>query len=224
APTCRSRSHRRRSWIFRWRSWRARTRCATSSKTFPSARRASKETAPMKCYGLHRGFSQFGISLFNMHDVWTPPGPVVKFAPGVMEGPAFMAHPGGWWLTHKVSKTVHFDGGPAIQQGHDAGYLIPHIPVIAAVPNLMLVIHMAVSKHKVMFPATRVLVDGKPMGMYAGKFLGSICSNPVSLPTGYLVKFSGTVVHDMTLEDFILGMALLLVDLVLDILWSKVMK
>ena len=178
----------------------------------------------MKCYGLHRGFSQFGISIFNMHDVWTPPAPVIKFVPGFMEGPAFMGHPPGIPLTHKVSRKVHFDGGPAIQQGHDAGYLIPHIPPIAAIPNVMLLIHMAVSKHKVMFPATRVLLEGKPMGMYFGLFLGSICSNPVSLPTGFLIKLSGTVVHQMSLADFILGLAMMLVDVVLDVLWSKVMK
>jgi len=178
----------------------------------------------MKCYGLHKGFCQFGISIGNTHDYWQPPAPAVKFVPGFVEGPAFM----GWWggipLTHKVATTVRFDGGDAVQQGHDAGYLIPHIPPLAAVPNLMLIVHMATSKHKVMFPATHVLVQKKPMGMYAGRFLGAICSNPITLPTGFLIKLSGTVVHDMALEDLIMGMALLLVDMVIDILWSKIMK
>ena len=178
----------------------------------------------MKCYGLHRGFSQFGISVFTMHDVWIPPAPIVKYAPGFMEGPAFMGHPPGIYVSHKVAHKVHFDGGPAVQQGHDAGYLIPHIPVVTSVPNLMLLVHMAVSKHKVMFPAMNVLVDGKPMGMYFGFFLGAICSNPVSLPTGVLIKLSGTVVHDMTLTDFLWGLAMLVVDTVIDILWSKIMK
>src|SRR5262245_47632817 len=103
----------------------------------------------MQCFGLHRGFVQVGISVFNMHDAWVPPAPIVKYAPGFIEGPAFMANPGGWFLTHKVSHTNIWDGGPALQQGHDAGYLIPHVPPIAGVPNGMLWVHMAVSKHKV---------------------------------------------------------------------------
>jgi len=176
----------------------------------------------MKCFGLNQGYLQFGLSLFDMHDQWVPPPIPLKAIPGLIEGPAFMGWAPGIYTTHKVGRKTKFDGNNAIQQGHDCGYLIPHI----AIPlNVMMGINMLVSKHKVMFPVTRVLIEGKPMGTYFPLvFLGLICSNPVSLPTGVLIKIQGTVVSDMSLTDILLGFAFIALDMIIDAVWSLIVK
>jgi hypothetical protein len=176
----------------------------------------------MKCYGLNQGYTQFGISLFDMHDQWLPPPPMpLKFAPGLFEGPAFM----GWHptraVTHKVGKKTFYDGNNAIQQGHDVGYLVLHL---AMPPNVMMAINTVLSKHKVMIPITRVLIEGKLMGTYLAHFLSLICSQPVSLPTGFLVHCSGTVVTKATMKDLVMGLVFIAVDMLIDALWSLVMK
>ncbi len=176
----------------------------------------------MMCLGLNQGYLQFGISLFNMHDQWVPPPIPLKAVPGLFEGPAFMGWHPGRPLTHKVGRKTKFDGNNAIQQGHDAGYLIPHI---ALPPNVMMGINMLVSKHKVMFPVTRVLIEGKPMGTYFLVLLfGLICSNPVSLPTGLLIPLHCTVRSELSLTDIILGFAFIAVDIIVDAIWSLIVK
>jgi len=176
----------------------------------------------MKCFDLNQGYLQFGISLFDMHDQWMPPPVPLKAIPGLIEAPAFMGWAPGIYTTHKVGRKTKFDGNNAVQQGHDCGYLIPHI----AIPlNVMMGINMLVSKHKIMFPVTKVLIEGKPLGTYFPLcFLSLICSNPVSLPTGALVKIQGTVVSEMTLLDIILGFAFIAVDMIIDAVWSLIVK
>jgi len=176
----------------------------------------------MKCFGLNQGYLQFGLSLFDMHDQWVPPPVPVKAIPGLIEGPAFMGWAPGIYTTHKVGRKTKFDGNNAVQQGHDCGYLIPHI----AIPlNVMMGINMLVSKHKIMFPVTKVMIEGKPMGTFFPLlFLSLICSNPVSLPTGVLIMIQGTVVSDMTLLDIILGFAFIAVDVIIDAVWSLIVK
>lgn len=175
----------------------------------------------MLCYGLSQGYGQFGISLFDMHDQWLPPPIPLKFAPGLFEGPAFM----GWHptrlITQKVGKKTYFDGNRAVQQGHDVGYLIPHL---ALPPNLMMVINTLFSKHKVMIPITKVDIEGKMMGTYLWLFLSLICSTPVSLPTGFLIHCTGTVVTQVTRKDLLLGLLYIAADIAIDALWSLVMK
>jgi hypothetical protein len=176
---------------------------------------------------LNAGWTQFGIGLLDMHDVWgppCPPGPVLKYIPGVIDTIAFMGWPGGF-ATHKHADKVIVEGKPVVQQAHDTGYFNIHIPFIASPPNMMqFVIHNILSKHKVMFPITKVVVENKPMGTYLARLGGCICSNPITLPSGFLVPTVGTVHAGMTLKDIILGFAFIAVDLIIDILWSKIMK
>lgn len=175
----------------------------------------------MLCFGLHQGYGQFGVSMFTMHDQWLPPPSPLKFVPGGFEGPAFMGWHPGRVLTHKVGANTYFDGCAAIQQGHDAGYLILHV---AMLPNWMMLINSMFSKHKIMMPVTSVLIEGKPMGTYMFVFLGLICASPVSLPTGALMILSGTVVSKLTLKDIILGLSFIAVDVTLDAIWSRIVK
>jgi hypothetical protein len=175
----------------------------------------------MLCHGLNRGFTQFGISLFNIHDQWTPPPVPIKFIPGLFEGPAFMGWPGPIQTTHKFGAHTFFDGHEAIQQSHDVGYLIPHL----ALPmNAMCGVHMLISKHKIMMPISSVEIENKMMGVYLGIFLGQICSNPVSLPLGAGVLLGGTVITEATPMDVLLGLSFIMVEMLFDAFWSLVAK
>src|SRR4051812_37664626 len=119
---------------------------------------------------LNAGFNQFGISMFNMHDQYLPPpppAPPLPSIPGAFEGPAFLGWPPGFFV-HKKAPKVIVDGNPGIQQGHDVGYIIPHL----AIPmNALCAVHTLLSKHKVMFPVSSVLLEGKPVGTYLWGFL-----------------------------------------------------
>jgi hypothetical protein len=177
----------------------------------------------MKAWGLNQGFSQLVIGIPRHDQVMPPVFPAMALQiPGLFDGPAYMGWHPGRLLTHKVGKKTHFDGNPAVQQGHDVGYLIFHM----ALPlNLMMVINPLTSKHKVMFPITKVLIESKPMGTYCFfMFLGLICSSPVSLPTGICWPFAGTVQTNMTWKDFFLGVAFIVVDIVIDLIFKKIIQ
>lgn len=172
----------------------------------------------MKCWGLNQGYTQFAIGISRHDQLLPPPPPGLPAVWGLFEGPAFMgAHPGRP-LTHKVGRKTLFDGNRAVQQGHDVGYVIPHV----AVPfNAMMAINLLTSKHKVMFPITKVVIEGKPMGTFLFMFGGLICSNPMSLPTGICVPFAGTVQTEMTLRDVLMGLAFIIVDMMIDVIFKK---
>jgi hypothetical protein len=175
----------------------------------------------MLCYGLNRGCSQWCASLFSMHDVWIPPPVLEKFIPGWGEGGVPLGWPGPIQVTHKFGTRTYFDGHQAIQQSHDVGYLIPHL---ALPPNLLILLHSLVSKHKVMIPVSSVDIEGKMMGTYLIIFLSLICCNPVSLPTGVLLPFGGTVISSLSAKDILLGVGFIFVDMLFDAIWSLVMK
>jgi hypothetical protein len=171
---------------------------------------------------LNAGFCQFGISAFTMHDQFLPPPPPaapLKCVPGLVEGPAFMGAPPGFFL-HKKAPKVLVDGNPGIQQGHDVGYLIPHF----AIPmNALCGVHMLLSKHKVMLPVSSVELEGKPVGTYlVGLLLGLICANPISMPTGMLVRFKGTVVTSASWIDILRAVGYIAVDMIFDLIWNKI--
>jgi hypothetical protein len=170
---------------------------------------------------LNEGWLQIGISAFTMHDQAVPPVPPLPTplpnVPGLIEGPAFMGWPPGM-LSHKTAHTVLSDGNPTVQQGHDIGYLIPHF----AIPmNALCAVHTAVSKHKVVFPVSTVKVGGNPAGTYMFVFLGEICANPVSLPTGVVLVLKCTVITSLSLADIVKGVLIIAIDIGFDLLWNK---
>jgi hypothetical protein len=168
---------------------------------------------------LSAGFLQFGISFFTSHDALFPP--VVKLPlPGLIEGPAFMGWPPGI-ISHKKALTVFADGNMAVQQGHDVGYLIPHI----AVPlNAMMAINTTFSKHKVVFAASQVKVGSGQVGTYLYFLFGEICAQPVSLPTSVVVLLKCTVWSSLTWTDIARGLLTFAVDAAFDKLWSAFAK
>jgi hypothetical protein len=168
---------------------------------------------------LNHGWLQLGISVYTQHDQAVPPVPTPAPAvPGLVEGPAPMGWPPGL-LSHKVAYTVHSDGNPTVQHGHDIGYMILH----TAIPmNALSAVHTLLSKHKIVFPVSHTKVENKPMGVYLFILLGEICANPVSLPTGVLIMLKSTVMTSMSWMDLLTGFAVLLIDFVFDKVWNKI--
>jgi len=168
------------------------------------------------CYGLHEGYDQLVLSAYTQHDVCVPPPVKVPCVPHIIE-PATMGWFGGMVVTHKVGKKTYFDGKPAVQQGHDCGYLIPHF----GPPNALLAVHILFSKHKVMFPVSKVLIENKALGSYLIAFLGLICSQVLSLPTGVVIPIRCTVFASMSALDVFLGLLFIGIDMIIDKLWDK---
>jgi hypothetical protein len=170
---------------------------------------------------LNEGFLQIGISAYTQHDQAVPPVPPAPVpmpgVPGIIEGPAFMGWPPGM-LSHKTAPKVLSDGNPAVQHGHDIGYMIPHIQ---APVNALMAVHTMLSKHKIVFPVNATKLGGKPAGTYLFFLIGEICSNPVSLPTGIVILIKTTVWTSMSFMDLLLGVTVLLIDFVFDKVWNK---
>lgn len=167
------------------------------------------------------GFSQFGISLYTQHNQFlppVPPAPLLPNVPWVFEGPAFLGSPPGIFK-HKKAMTVLVDGGPGIQEGHDVGFLIPHF---ASPMNAMCVVNTLFSKHKIVFPVSSVLLEGKPVGTNPFGLLDMICCDPFALPVGATIPISGTVFSSMSAGDFASGLLTIFVDIVLDLIWNKI--
>lgn len=169
---------------------------------------------------LNAGHTQIGISAFTMHNAAAPPIPPAPNLPGLVEGPATMGWPPGF-LAHKKATTVFADGSPAVNQGHDMGYMIPHF----AIPmNAMCAINALFSKHKVMIPVSTVMIQGSPGGTYLFFLLGLICCNPVSLPTGVVILLKCTVWTGFRLMDLLKGLGYIVIDMAFDALWNKIFK
>ena len=173
---------------------------------------------------LSAGFLQIGISAYTQHNQALPPVPPaptpLPCVPGLIEGPAFMGWPPGF-LVHKKEQTVTADGNPAIKQGHDVGYVIPHF----AIPmNGLCAVHTLVSKHKVMFPVSTVLIKGSPAGTYLAFLLGQICCAPVSMPTGVVILLKCTVWTSLSFWDIVKGFAYIAIEMAFDFLWNKFVK
>ncbi len=170
---------------------------------------------------LSAGYWQFGVSIYTQHDQCFPPPSPIPAVPGLMEGPAFMGAAPGAAIAHKKAPTVLVDGAPGVQQGHDVGYIIPHI---AGPPNALMALHTLFSKHKVMLPVESVLLEGRPVGSYLFNTFGLICSNPISIPAGCLVQIKGTVFTSATWSDFLKLIGYLALEVVTDWLWNKLKK
>ncbi len=167
--------------------------------------------------GLHRGFMQLGVSAFTMHKMLIPPAPLTPPTPGLIEIPGFMQTLSMYQA--KAGTTVFFDGGEAVQEGHDMGFLIPHF----AIPmNLLCGVNTLLSKHKILVPIGKVKIEGKNMGSYIMFFPGQICADPVSIPTAVVMLLKCTVWSTVTWADIIAAVITSVVDAAFDKLWGEV--
>jgi hypothetical protein len=170
---------------------------------------------------LNAGWTQWVVSAYTRHNQLCPPVPNPALnVPGFVEGPAPMGWPPGF-LSHKKASTVIVDGKPGIQQGHDVGFVIPHL----AVPmNALCGVNTLLSKHKVMVPVSRVLLQGNPAGTFLFVTLGLHCANPVSLPCGVLILLKCTVWTGFDWTDLAKALGYIALDVALDLLWNKAFK
>lgn len=174
------------------------------------------------CPILSAGWGQVGISLYTQHKQFPPLNPAKPDAgiPGLVEGPAPMGWPPGF-IAHKIAPMVIVDGNPGVKHGHDIGYLIPHF----AIPmNVLCALHTLISKHKVMFPVSSVVLQGSPAGTYLGFAVGLICASPTSLPSGAVMLFHCTVMTSPSPLDVVKGFAYIAIEIGFDRLWDKYMK
>jgi hypothetical protein len=169
---------------------------------------------------LHAGFTQWSVSAFTMHNQALPPVPplpALPAVPGLIEGPVPLGWPPGV-ITHKVSTTVLVDGGPGVQSGHDVGYVIPHF----AIPmNALCAVHTVFSKHKLPYSVSTVLIEGKEAGSYVFFLGGIICAHPVSMPTGVLLLFQGTVWTSFSLADFLRALGTMALEALFDLVFNR---
>jgi hypothetical protein len=170
---------------------------------------------------LHAGYQQIAFSLATWHDQLCPPVPVAPKMFGVVEGPVPLGWPPGF-LSHKKASRVMVDGHPGIQQGHDMGYFILHF----ALPmNALCGVNTMLSKHKVMVPISRVLLERSPAGTYLYIFLGLICCNPYSRPTGICMWNAKCTVHaGADLLDIVKALGYIALDIAFDLFWNKLFK
>lgn len=172
---------------------------------------------------LHASISNLVVSAYTQHGAFMPPPPPagpLPFVPGLIEGPVSLGWPPGF-LMHATQMDVLVDGAPGVQQGHDAGYLIPHIQIPM---NALTALHIAFSKHKVMFPVPTVLIGGKPAGTYMPFVLGLICANPVSLPTGVVILIKCTVWTSFTWVMLFKGLGYIALEIAIDMVWNRITK
>ena len=168
--------------------------------------------------GLHRGFMQLGVSAFTIHTQLIPPLPPTPAPiPGLIEIPGFMQSLVPPYAA-KAGTTVFFDGGPAVQEGHDMGFLIPHF----AIPmNVLCGVNTVLSKHKILVPIGKVKIQGTNMGSSIMFFPGQICADPVSIPTAVVMLLKCTVWSTVTFADFIAAVITSVIDAAFDFVWSK---
>jgi len=129
-----------------------------------------------------------------------PPGPCVA-----IEAPVpVMWSPGFTLFQNKLTTTVSHQGLPFALDGHDCGYLIPHVtnpPNNARLPMIMLF-----SSRKMAFAATTVRANGTAVAASTPPLLPMLCcAFPVTLPVGYVMNSLNTVRVGLTGEDVVAG-------------------
>ncbi len=114
----------------------------------------------------------------TIHDSSPPAAPpVLPHVEGSMLGYSF--------VFAKLAPRVLVESSCAVQQGHDCGLGIPHVPIPPLPPNPMLVKTIAASSCKAMFGSARVLVQGRPVAAYSPVIANLLaCADPMSLAVG----------------------------------------
>lgn len=114
----------------------------------------------------------------------------------------------------KIADRVLINGSPAVQLGHDVGFMIPHVPVPPIPPNPVLPATIAFSSCKAMFGKSSVMVAGTPAAWWLpGVAMLHVCSDPFPLPVGLspTAPFS-TVRFGFSWSDLLRGYADITID------------
>jgi hypothetical protein len=114
--------------------------------------------------------------------------------------------PGFALFQNKLTTTVVHKALPIVLDGHNCGYMLPHISIPVA--NALTPLQMAFSSRKVVFAASKVKANGTAIGCVYPSFLlpMTCCAQPVTLPNGIsLLNIMNTVIVGTTWVDFFLG-------------------
>jgi hypothetical protein len=122
----------------------------------------------------------------TFHDlIPVPPVPPVP-PPGIypcIEIPVMLMWPPGYALQqNKLTTTVFHKGMPLALDGHDCGYMIPHITLPPN--NSLLPMHIMFSSRKFVFAASTVKANGAQIGCTWALMPMLCCAQPVTLPNG----------------------------------------
>ena len=157
----------------------------------------------------------------TIHDYVPPPPqppPPVPLCMAIESPVAIMWGPGFALFQNKLTTTVTHQALPLALDGHDCGYMIPHVTV--PLNNLRLPIIIMFSSRKMAFAASTVKANGAAVGCSTLLLFPMLCcAFPVTLPTGYPVANSlNTVRVGLTPTDIIFGLVGMVATIVGDVL------
>jgi hypothetical protein len=144
--------------------------------------------------------------VMTFHDVvLPPPAPPIPSALCV-EPPVMMMWPPGFALfQNKFTTTVLHKAMPIALDGHNCGYMLPHVSI--PIVNILTPIQIAFSSRKMAFSAAKVKANGTPIATTAPLLLPMMCcAQPITLPNGAApTNCLNTVRVGVTLADAIVG-------------------
>jgi hypothetical protein len=163
----------------------------------------------------------------TLHDYMPPPPQpaVPPFVPCVETPVPVMWPPGFGMQQNKLTTTVIHKFQFLMLEGHDCGYMIPHVTIPAN--NLQIPLLIAFSSRKAMFSASTVKANGTAMGcsqLLLFPLPMMPCWSPVSLPSAFpVLNVINNVTAGMTWGDFFAGIAAILIAIAADALgyWAK---
>ncbi len=154
--------------------------------------------------------------VMTLHDVVPPMAPPIPAAPCV-ETPVMMMWPPGFALfQNRFTTTVLHKAMPIALDGHNCGYMLPHVSI--PIVNMLTPMQIMFSSRKMAFSAAKVKANGAPIATTAPLVLPMMCcAQPVTLPTGAApTNCLNTVAVGVTWTDAILGWGAIMVTMVID--------
>jgi hypothetical protein len=158
------------------------------------------------------------VKVSLMGDVCLPQPATMTIHDGLcFEMPTPMMWPPGLALQqNKLTTTVFHKAQFVALEGHDCGYVIPHVTIPLANPKLPL--YIAFSSRKVMFASSKVKANGAQIG--CTELLGPhvplpmlCCGSPVSIPNGFpSFNWLHTVSVGLSIGDVLAGFTAIAID------------
>ncbi len=155
--------------------------------------------------------------------IWYPPvPPPAKIWPH-LDMLAMIGHAGGIGTVHNFTTNVFHQNFPIAKDGHDCGFVIPHLTYPPH--NVLLIVHTLCSSQKTTFGASTVLMNGTATGVIdlTGFCPMLVCADPVSLPKQWApTNASNTVYVGTTAGDIGMGWAAVAFSMALDFAVGKI--
>jgi len=123
--------------------------------------------------------------------------------------------PGYGLFQNKLTTTVLHKMMPLALDGHNCGYMIPHVTIPPN--NVLLPMHIMFSSRKMVFAASTVKANKAQVAItLVGILPMTCCANPVTLPTGAAINITNTAMVGLTFLDFLMGLMSIVATMVLD--------